>query len=643
MPIRNKITLGLIVIILISYMALAIVVSIYVNNIFIKEVQTRVRHDLFSAHNIYNDYIEHIDQILQAISIRRTIYSPLEEEIEGDLGKVFQNIYDNSGIDILTLVDLNGDVIYRAHNPGSKGDNISDVYVIKKVMHEWKPFRGTIILSPEILEREGQEILNRVSIDIKDTPKARPSSKKVENRGMFIAAAVPFVSLYKDEKIGILLGGYLLNRNNEIVDNIKKDVFNDPMYEAEDIGTATIFFDDLRISTNVKLENNERAIGSRLSAEVYDQVIKNGRIWADRAFVVNDWYITSYEPIRDIDNNIIGALYVGLLEAPFKRPQKILIFFILLMLCITALSSFLLVFFYTKLMMKPIDKIVLICKKLMHGDLSARCNIRPSGEMGLLCSTIDQMADSIERFEKNLQKETQMQIGQSEKLASIGRLAAGIAHEINNPITSVLNFTHLLKQKKSNDEEDLKDLNIIIQETNRIRKIVRELVDFARQSPTGQESLYINQILQQLIELIKKQNEFRNIKFIESYDESLQPFLADKNQFQQVFLNLLLNAAEAISETGTITITTKGTDENINISITDTGCGIKHEDITKIFDPFYTTKPVGKGTGLGLSVSYGIVQQYSGELKCESKEGKGTTFSIILPAPQTVQNSLKEK
>jgi len=622
---------------------MAIVVSVYVNKVFIREVQTRVRHDLYTAHNIYNGYIERVDQILRAISIRRTIESPLEEEIKGDLGKVFKNIYEKSGLDIFTLVDLNGNVIYRAHNPESKGDNISNLSIIKKVLNEGVPCKGTIILSREILEKEGKEILGKAAIDIKHTPKTRPVLKDVENRGMFISAAVPFISLYDNKKLGVLLGGYLLNRNDEIVDQLKTKVFEDQVYEGKETGTATIFFDDLRISTNVKSKNNERAIGSRLSAEVYNHVILNGKIWADRAFVVNDWYITSYEPIRDIDNKIIGSLYVGLLEAPFKQPQKIIILFIIIMLCITAISGVILVFFYTKLMMKPIDRIVLMSKKLVNGDLSARCSIRPSGEMGILCKTIDQMADSIEEFEKNLQKETQLQISQSEKLASIGRLAAGIAHEINNPLTSILNFAHLLKQKKSNNEEDLKDLNIILHETNRVRKIVRELLDFARQSPTNKEWIDMNSILQQLVQLIKRQKEFRDIEIIENYTERLQPFLADKNQFQQIFLNLLLNAAEAITQTGSITIITTTTKDNIKITITDTGCGIKKEDINKIFDPFYTTKPAGKGTGLGLSVSYGILQQYAGIINCKSKEGEGTTFLVVLPYQKVKQNSKTEK
>jgi len=631
MTLRNKITIGLIGIILSAYIILAVVISVYVNKVFIKQVQLRIHHDLFLARKIYDDYVENVYQILLAVSVRRAMRSPLEKEIEGDLGKVLQNIYINSGLDILTLVDLNGNVLYRAHNPYSKGDDVSDISIIQKVLESWEPVRGTVILSSEMLVREGEEISDRASIQVLPTPMARYSSRKSEDRGLFIAAAVPFVSLPNDEKLGILFGGYLLNRNEEIVDKIKEEVFEAQVFDDANIGTATIFFDDLRITTNVLLNNNERAVGSRLSEEVYNHVIQSGKVWSDRAFVVNDWYITSYEPLRDIDGSIIGSLYVGVLEAPYKQPGKILIFFTLLMLCFTALSAFLLTFIYMKRMMRPIDNIILMCKKLMQGDLSIRCNIRPAGEMGLLCRAIDQMADSFEKYEENLQRETQLQIGQSEKLASIGRLAAGIAHEINNPLTSILNFAHLLKQKKTNDKEDIQDLTIIIDETNRVRKIVGELLDFARQSPANKENLDINLILRQLVSLVIKQKEFSNIRFIENYDDNLRSFYADKNHIQQVFLNLLLNSAESITNEGTITIYTRCLNDHFSISITDTGCGIKPENLGKIFDPFYTTKPVGKGTGLGLSVSYGIVKQFGGKIQCESKEGEGTNFHVILP------------
>ncbi|UCH14373.1 MAG: cache domain-containing protein [Bacteroidales bacterium] len=631
MTTRNKITFGLILIILITFITLAVVINSYVDRVFIKEVQNRVRNNLNSAHDIYNDYTKRVNQIIKAISIRRAIDSPLDNEIKEDLGKVFSDVYEESGIDILTLVDLDGNVIFRAHNPESKGDNLAELPIIKKVMDNWESYNGTIILNKSIFEKDGVELTNRAAIHIIKTPNARTYSGVEEARGMFIASAVPFTSLYNDQIIGILLGGYLLNNNIEIVDKIKNTLFQGQEYDGKDIGTATIFFNDLRISTNVLDENNRRAIGSCLSEEVYNHVIKSGEIWADRAFVVNDWYITAYEPIYDLDKNIIGSLYVGLLEEPYKRPQKIITLFILIILSVTAISSALLAVFYIKKIIKPIDKIILACKKIMSGDISARADINPPGEMGLLCKTIDNMAASVEEYEKKLQKETQMQISQSEKLASIGRLASGVAHEINNPLTSILNFAHLLRNKKEQNEEDKNDINIIIQETNRVRKIVSGLLDFARQSQIKKEWLDIQKVIQQLVLIIKKQKDFGKITIIENYTKDLKTIFVDKNQMQQVFLNLLLNAAEAIGEQGKITITSSVINEKLTISIQDTGCGIKSEDIHKVFDPFYTNKRVGKGTGLGLSVSYGIIQQYGGNIEVESKVGKGSTFRVILP------------
>ena len=634
MSIRLKLSIGLFIIILASNIILAVVTYIYVGNLYFTEVQTRVRLDLNSARDIYNNSIDQIEQVLKAVSIRRKISYPLEQEVKGDLGKVLQNIYNNSGIDMLTLVGTDGRVIYRAHNPQQKGDDISEIPIIKKVLEEWKPAKGTMVVSQEILQNESEELANRAFIKIKDTPKSRSVSKNIENRGMIIAAAVPFVSLdtnNTEKRLGLLIGGYLLNNHFKIVDKIKSEVFQDQSYEGEDIGTATIFFDDLRISTNVKGTNDKRATGSRMSSEVYDHVINKGKVWDDRAFVVNNWYITSYEPIRDPDNKIIGSLYVGLLEEPYKEPQKIIVVFFIIMLSISTIASLLLLFFYTRKLLKPMDNIMTMSKKIIAGDLTARCSVHSSCDMGILCRTINQMAEYIEQREKELQKVTQQQICQSEKLASIGRLSAGIAHEINNPLTGVLTFAHLLKEKKNNSEEDTNDLDVIIRETTRVREIVKGLLDFARQTPFNKELLNINNILHQILILIKNQKEFRRIVIEENYAKNIPDCYCDKNQLQQVFLNIILNAGEAITNTGTITLTTSIKLHHFVITIKDTGCGIKKENLNKIFDPFYTTKPVNKGTGLGLSISYGIIQQHGGYIECKSEEGKGTTFNIFLP------------
>lgn len=623
--------LGLVAIILVTNLFFGFFTSIYVNRIFVDDVQTRVNHDLNSAVGTYEDYINRIERTLRLITVRRDNSPTFEEEIKTDLKEVFENKYFKSRIDILTFVDTNGIVVYRAHNPALKGDTISSNLIINRALREWNSCKGTVIIEGKELENEGKELSGRAAINVISTPNSINTIKTKETRGMFIADALPIFSQTGNTKLGILYGAYLVNNTTEIVDKIKVNVFQNQVYEGKDIGTVTIFFDDVRVSTNVKLEDNTRAVGSRLSKEVYNHVIKNGKVWGDRAFVVNDWYITAYKPITDPEGKIIGALYTGLLEEPFKIPQRVIMLFFVVALCITALVSLFLMFFYTKVTIKPIEDVIITCKKLMEGDLSARCNIKPSGEMMILCKSINQMAESLEENVNKMQEDTKLQLMQSEKLASVGRLAAGVAHEINNPLTGVLTFAHFLREKKTNSEGDLNDIDVIIQETTRVRDIIRGLLDFARQSPSNKAMININESIQNLLKLIKGQKEFRNISIVEEYDSNLPELFADKNQLQQVFLNLVLNAGEAISGPGTITINTCRSGNNISITIADSGSGISSDDLDKIFDPFFTTKPVGKGTGLGLSVSYGIIQQHGGEIKCESKQHEGTTFKILFP------------
>jgi len=224
------------------------------------------------------------------------------------------------------------------------------------------------------------------------------------------------------------------------------------------------------------------------------------------------------------------------------------------------------------------------------------------------------------------------QIGQSEKLASIGRLAAGVAHEINNPLTGVLTFAHLLREKPNMDDQDRQDLDLIIHETSRAAEIVRGLLDFARERPALKEPLDLNDVVRRTMRLIRNQKSFERIVIQEELRDVLPAVEGDRNQLQQVFLNLSLNACEAMPNGGTLTITTVADGDRVQVRMHDTGCGISPEHLPQIFEPFFTTKPVGKGTGLGLSVSYGIVEQHGGALEVETEEGKGSTFIIRLPA-----------
>jgi PAS domain S-box-containing protein len=234
----------------------------------------------------------------------------------------------------------------------------------------------------------------------------------------------------------------------------------------------------------------------------------------------------------------------------------------------------------------------------------------------------------------NLQK-TMMQ---QEKLASIGRLSAGVAHEINNPLTTILTTSMLLQEEINPDNPIYPELETIVKETLRCRKIVTSLLDFARQSTPNKKANDVNQIVRESVLLTKKQAAFKDVAIEQVCDPNIPPIHADKGQLQQALINLILNAIESSGAGGHIRITTSISKKNrgIHIAISDTGEGIPASHIDKIFDPFFTTK--ADGTGLGLAITHGIIEQHGGSITVESKTGQGTTFTINLPLMKATAN-----
>jgi two-component system NtrC family sensor kinase len=232
------------------------------------------------------------------------------------------------GLNFMTLVDRKGTVIYRFHNPKASGDSLIQDPFIKEALAK-KGISGTQVLSGDELLREGENLAQMAIITSVPTSKEKPTRKVEETSGMVLKSAHPIID-FNGEILGVLTGGVLLNRNYELVDQIKNIVFKDVKYRGKEIGTATIFLGDLRISTNVMDKEGSRAIGTRAMKEVQEQVLGKGTPWMHRAFVVDDWYITAYEPITDIQDKIVGMLYVGMMESKYAliKERLILLFFL---------------------------------------------------------------------------------------------------------------------------------------------------------------------------------------------------------------------------------------------------------------------------------------------------------------------------
>jgi signal transduction histidine kinase len=286
----------------------------------------------------------------------------------------------------------------------------------------------------------------------------------------------------------------------------------------------------------------------------------------------------------------------------------------------------------------PIRELERATKKVAMGDFSEVIEVKGKDEITSLEISFNQMEDrlkdtlsSLEHAMMNLH-EKQAQLIEAEKLASIGILAAGIAHEINNPLTSVLTFSHLMLEQMPEDDPRRETLKMMSRETERARIIVRQLLSFAKETPLRTVSTNINCPINEIIETLSAQGLFNGIEISLNFAENLPEIQADPIKLEQVVLNILLNAIHSITPPGRITVTTKAGGDCVEIHISDTGCGIPEEYIGKIFDPFYTTKESTKGTGLGLAVSYGIIKKHGGDIEVESTVGKGTTFVVRLPA-----------
>jgi two-component system NtrC family sensor kinase len=447
----------------------------------------------------------------------------------------------------------------------------------------------------------------------------------------------------------------LLNRNLAFIDHINEIVYPQGSLPFGSQGTATLFLDDVRISTNVRLfgSDGDRAVGTRVSQQVRDAVLGRGSTWLDRAFVVNDWYVSAYQPLADSTGQRVGMLYVGYLERPFT------------LLKYAALASIGFIFFAVMIaaafvslrgarsIFAPLERMAQTMQRVEAGAAEARVGPVPSrDEVGQLAVHLDHLLDvvadkqrALERWNAELDakvaertgelQNAQQQLVRAEKLAAVGQLTASIAHEVNNPIAVIQGNLDLVREMLGEHAAPVRgELALLDAQVERMRLIVTQLLQFARPTEFAGYVAAVDtaRLVDDSLVLVGHLLAKTNILLQRDLRATRQPML-NRQELQQVLVNLLVNAIHAMPDGGTLTLASRDVgDDAMVLSVTDTGPGLGPELLRELFQPFVTRKK--DGTGLGLWISRSIVERYAGELHAADRDDgvRGAVFTLRLLA-----------
>ncbi len=522
----------------------------------------------------------------------------------------------------------------------------------------WPDRTSVEVLEPAAQDLLAPELRQRVAVPLVATRNAAPTARTVEDRAM-VLLATRAVRAPGGAVLGHLQAGVLLNRNLPFIDHINEIVYPEgalPFSEWGSRGTATLFLDDVRISTNVRLfsaagsDSDSRAIGTRVSQSVRERVLGSGVTWLDRAFVVNDWYVSAYQPLANANGQRVGMLYVGVLERPFTLVKYgalasigALFFAVMVLAAFVSLR-------WARSIFKPLEQMEATMQRVEGGALDARVGpVHDLDEIGRLAAHLDRLLAAIEEHTQHLDAKVaertreleaaQTQLVKSEKLATVGQLTASIAHEVNNPIAVIQGNLDLLRELLGPQacQQVAAELKLVDEQIERMRLIVTQLLQFAR---PGEFAGYVEAVdtaraLEDCLVLAGHQMARSGIVVQRDYRATRWPQI-NRHELQQVLVNLMVNALHAMPDGGTLGLATRDAgDDTVDIEVSDSGAGLADDLLARLFQPFVTRRP--DGTGLGLWISRGLVERYGGEIRAANRRehGRGAVFTVSLRVGST--------
>ncbi|HJW24897.1 MAG TPA: cache domain-containing protein [Rhodocyclaceae bacterium] len=637
------------------------VLAIWGGEYFDRLLVTKVRSDLAVAHGYFERVEEGVGRSVEGLAASERLARALATEGRAGREAAVDLLLESRQrlqLDFVHFLDTEGRV-RLATGTLPTGLSFGDWPVVRtargqQARTEVDVFPAALLagIDPRLAEQARTALIS--------TRNAAPDERAVEDRGLVIHTAAPVVDS-QGRLIGVLAGGVLLNRNLEFIDRLNEVVYPEGALPLGSLGTATLFLGDVRIATNVRLFEGGRAIGTRVSQAVRDAVLGRGTTWLDRAFVVQDWYLSAYRPLLDSRGERIGMLYVGFLEGPFAAARRTALAVVVGLFAVAMVLAALFAVLWARRVFKPIERMHATMNAIEQGTAEARVGtIESRDELGELAAHFDRLldrlqaqAESLKRWGESLDievarrtaelqqavadlKAAQSQLVMHEKLAAIGQLTAGVAHEINNPVAVIQGNVDVLRDILGPGADPVQpEIRLIQEQVHRIRLIVAKLLQFARpQDYVGYlESVVPAAVIQDSLVLVGHLLK-RGLIAVEQHLDSVRNVVCNRNELQQVLINLMVNAIQAMPDGGTLTLAAEDWDEadmpmGLKLSVADSGPGISEEDRERLFQPFFTVKKPG-GTGLGLWVSLSLVERYGGRITVDSGPGRGSRFTVWL-------------
>jgi signal transduction histidine kinase len=611
------------------------------------EAMRRVEIDLGAAWAAFEAERARLQTALSLVSQGEPIRAALRDG-GGDAGlpERLEALRVKYEVDILTVVDASGRVRLRSRTPYRRDDALSQDPVVHRALGG-EAASGTILVSAEELRAKGEDLAERAFIPLVFTERAVPTERVAEDRGLVLEASIPLLDADGTVQ-GALIGGILLNRKFDFVDRIRNTVFGERTFEGKPVGTVTLFLGDVRVATNVMLDAGTRALGTRVSREVYDQVLERGRRFADRAFVVNDWYLSAYDPIRDPLGRVVGIFYVGLLENAYLQYREGLAREYLAISFLAALLSVLAAFVISSSMRRPVARLVDATRQIAAGDLGARVPVgRGSHELVELGNAFNSMAETLETHKRELEAGgaalQQAYSEVAEKNRAYLEMLGFVTHELKSPLASIVFGIGSLREGILGPltETQQSALRSAAHSADYLYATIANYLNLGRLEGGGLRLELADVPIQTAIvaPLVERLSELageRGMRLIAEVGPEVV-VRCDRGLAAAVFENLVSNAIKYGRSGGEIRLRAERAADGIwRFSVWNEGAGFEPENAERLFRRFSRLPgdrgDTKAGTGLGLYVSRQIARLHGGRIWAEAEPGRWARFSFTLQA-----------